>query len=231
MSRAPVRALFVEGLPGTGKTTAARWIHARLEGRGVAARWWREECADHPATPRTLRRTAATPGFAARCLAHWRRFASESRNAGALPILEGSAFQSTIRFMLEQEVPRDEILAYLRDFERMLAPLAPRLVYLAAPDPRAFLTDFVYPTRGPEWVAKVSAHLAATPCCRARGWSGPDGMLRFWLLYHDLCEAALAQLGFPLLRLATGPGHWARAEAELGRWVEGKIAARDPDGA
>ena len=214
-----MRAIFVEGLPGTGKTTTAQAIQRWCGSRQMAASWWLEEDPNHPATPKTLRRTASAPGFAERCLSHWARFVSQKRMSSEILILEGSAFQSTIRFMLESGMARAEILQYVRRFESVVAPLDPRLVYLEPVDARTFLSEFVYKMRGPEWTAKVSNYLASTPCCRDRGWSGPEGMLEFWLLYQNLCEEALAGLGFPVLCLRTGPGRWMHAQMELASWL------------
>ena len=213
------RVIFLEGLPGTGKTTTAQAIHRWYADRDLAASWWLEETPDHPATPKDLRRTASTSGFAERCLAHWAHFARENQHGSGRLVLEGSAFQSTIRFMLEYGLPREEILGYVREFETLCTPLAPWFVYLEPAEGRAFLSEFVYRIRGPAWVNKVSAYLASTPCARERGWSGPAGMLEFWLLYQELCEEALSLLRQPVLRLTIGPGRWADAHAKLFAWL------------
>lgn len=211
--------ILIEGLPGTGKTTLAGRLQRALAARGVAASWWREEEIDHPITPRTLRRTAAQPGFAERCIRQWIRFASQRREGAELPILEGTAFQSTIRFMLEHELSREEILAYVRAFDAAVTPADARLVYLAPDDARAFAVHFVHPARGAEWVSKVSAHLAGTPFCRRRGWSGAEGMIEFWMAYRELCEEALAALRLPVLRLGVGPAHWPEAHERVLAWI------------
>ncbi|MGH0033331.1 MAG: hypothetical protein ACQGVC_26390 [Myxococcota bacterium] len=195
------RLVLIEGLPGTGKTTTAGSLARRLSEAGWPGAWWREEEADHPATPRSLRRTAARPGFAERCLASWERFVDARRPGEPLPILEGAALQSTIRFLLEHAADEAEILDFVRALDRVLAPLAPLFVHLRARDPRRHLTGFVYPLRGEAWVGKVGGHLERTPFCRERGWRGVEGMTRFWLRYAALCDAALRELSMPVLQI------------------------------
>jgi hypothetical protein len=215
-----VSVLFIEGIPGSGKTTSAEAIAQRFVERGRDAAWWREEDADHPATPKTLRRSAARPDFAQRCLAGWEAFAARNTSRAGVAVLEGSAFQSTLRFLLEYGAPRTEMLAYVRGFDGRVARSAPRMIHLEQPDPRRHLEEFVYPTRGAEWVAKVSGYLAGTPFCRAHGWSGREGMTRFWLLYRELCDAAIAELRMPVLRVEAGPGRWTEARARILDWLE-----------
>ena len=86
------RLLLIEGIPGSGKTTAARRIAEQLAARGIPARWHLEESRSHPVAPRDLRRTAREPGFGPRLLDSWRRFAA-SAPEGEVTILEGTLFQ------------------------------------------------------------------------------------------------------------------------------------------
>jgi hypothetical protein len=114
---------LVEGLPGAGKSTLARHLGELASDAGHMARWYLEEDKDHPVHPATLRAQGSQGGvFAEACLDAWATFVSRD-DQGVLHILEGSAFQSSVRFMLETGYAG--IDDYFRRFEDILLPFAP----------------------------------------------------------------------------------------------------------
>lgn len=189
------RLWLLEGLPGSGKTTAARRLHARCTGRGLPARWWLEEARDHPVLPADLRRRSADAAYDDLCLSAFKAFVA--RESGVL-ILEGSAFQSAVRFMFANDWSPVRIGDYLVAWQAAVAAAAPRLILFHVRDPRTHFTRLVEQVRGPEWLAKVTAYVERTPVARARGWAGPEGFLAFWSAYQDLCLEHAATLEFPI---------------------------------
>lgn len=214
------KLILIEGLPGSGKTSTAEKISSWLTDRQNPSIWWREEDWEHPATPRNLRKTANTDGFPDRCILYWEKFASRTLHAREIRILEGSAFQSTIRFMLEYLITHPVILEYVRRFDGVVAAANPLLIYLQPVDPVNYLKTFVYPTRGEEWITKVSTYLSNTPCGRKHGWKGLQGMTEFWLLYRDLCEKAMGELTMPILKVDIDGKGWESVLDKIFSWLE-----------
>ena len=217
--------ILIEGLPGCGKTTMASRLCSFLGRSGIEAEWWREEDAEHPITPRALKQSAARPGFAERCLEAWREGVATSEREQRIHVLEGTVFQSTLRFMLEYGMARTLILAYVVRLDEVLAPGAPALVYLHAADPASFLLERVLPDRGEPWISKVSAYLEGTPFCRSRGWAGQRGMVYFWLHYRELCDEALDRLTLPVHRVGVGEDRFADAERSVCAWSRAHLGA------
>lgn len=177
-----VRLWLLEGLPGTGKTTAAQC----LAGLCVAARqrvqWWPEEDRDHPATPASLRKRAAESEFPDLCVAAFEELVH--REAGVL-ILEGSAFQSTVRFMFANGCRDQRIRSYLAEWAIVVAPARPGLLLFRVEDVPAHF-DEVVANRGQPWIDKVVAYVERTPVALANGWHGYAGFLSFWTAYQQL---------------------------------------------
>lgn len=224
MSPPTPRCLLVEGIPGTGKSTTAASAAAWLAARGVAARWHLEEDHAHPAMPRSLLVRWREPDFGARCAASVARFAA-AIPPGAIEILEGTAFQSTARFLWAED-REDEIPAYLVGLARALAPVAPAFLHLRPADRAAWLRDFVLPRRGPEWEAKLVAYVERTARAKRCGWSGREGFVAFWSAYGEACDAWCEALPFPRTELAPDPDRWPAHDAAVREWLRFAVEAR-----
>jgi hypothetical protein len=186
---------LIEGLPGSGKTSAAERLTALCHAKGLSTRWWLEEAKDHPVLPSALRKLAASPEFPALCVEAFRSFVNTE--AGIL-ILEGSAFQNTVRFMFANARPHDELTTYLAAWVDAVSSAEPRLMMFHIEDPQAHFTRFIAARRGSNWIRKLVAYVESTPVAKARDWSGLDGFVAFWTTYQALCLSCATTLPWPV---------------------------------
>ncbi|MGQ0825700.1 MAG: hypothetical protein ACT4OX_11875 [Actinomycetota bacterium] len=193
------RLVLIEGLPGSGKTTAAARICARFEQRQIPALWTREEAGDHPVFPPGLRAAHREPDFASRCLDAWAQFVEQPDDR--VRVLDGCAFSAPVRFMYEERVDRAEIDRYWRAFEALVAPVSPVLLYLWHPDPACLIREHTIPTRGIDWYDKAADYVARTPAGRRYRHLGVGGFVEFWVRYGALCDELIAQTRLPVERL------------------------------
>jgi molybdopterin-guanine dinucleotide biosynthesis protein len=217
---APTRLVLVEGLPGSGKTSAAKHLARSLRARGIRAALIRELEPDHPVIPRSVMKQAARDDYAEVCLSRWRAFATDRGSGSAeVAIIEGCAFQSTLRFLYANRVPAGEIHSFWESCEKIIAPLDPRLVYLYQPDPAGFMKSRTLSRRGPEWTDKVAAYAQATPRSREHDWQGRDGMVAFWKDYRVLCDELYRRSTTSKLAIDNGDQFWSREHARIVEWV------------
>jgi len=123
-----MRLLLIEGIPGTGKTTRAKELYRRSKLEGIDARWYLEEVTDHPVHPKSLVEDHQDSEFASNCLRRWLHFAETAIADDVLHIMEGSAFQMTVRFMMQTDQPG--ISEYYDEFSGIVAGLEPGFIYL-----------------------------------------------------------------------------------------------------
>ena len=178
--------IHFEGIAGAGKSSASERLCTLLRERGVDASWWLEESTDHPILPAETRALNKRADYPEICLDAWRSFLSSQNNSVA--ILDGYAFQSTVRFLFEQRVGRGQIDRY---FERW-QELAPEtlLTYFVVTDPARHFEE-VCTERGEDWTNKLYAWVERTPMGTAASLRGRSGLVEFWSVYQDLCVALL----------------------------------------
>jgi hypothetical protein len=182
--------LHLEGICGSGKTTSAETLCECFITEGHAARWYLEESKDHPVTPSTIRRRPKDGDFSAALLRSWSDFLARTECAGCYHILEGYAFQSTVRFMLEYLRPRSEIDAYFARWVE-LGLGRNQLVYFYVDDVARHM-ESALPLKGGEWVSKVTLYIEGTPYGQQHLLRGLGGFVEFWARYQDLCVDLLS---------------------------------------
>lgn len=222
-----MRLVLIEGLPGTGKTTLAERLCTSISKESCEIRWYLEEAADHPVHPHSLSALRSKADYPSRCLHGWQRFVNEVQHDGTLHILEGSALQSTVRFMMEQN--RTDIDDYFERFEAILTPLHPVFIYLR-PEDAASHSRATAAHRGSGWADKVAAYVEQTPYARRLGLHGKSGMHRFWADYARRCDALMDGLSTPVARITTTPGHDHRALTEAVNTIQSKSPAKTEPG-
>ena len=214
--------VLVEGLPGSGKSTVSLRVSERLSAAGFSCRWVLEESKSHPFFGPTIRAQRRRGDFTDVCLKQWSLVVQES--GGAVVVLDGCAFQSTVRYLFEQCVAIEAIRSYWQNAEAILTQTGARFVYLTQPDPRSFMYAQTLPRRGAAWVSKLVSYVESTPKGREARHVGVAGMVEFWMQYRDVCNDLVERSALPVLEIDTSALKWAAVEDEAAGWTLDGIA-------
>ena len=190
--------LHVEGIPGSGKSTASEQLCQLLLARGASAAWYLEESADHPVMPKTRRRHSPLPDFPDICLRAWRQFVA-SATAEQVEIIDGYALQNTVRYLFANRVERSAIEDYF-DAWQAIAHGNSAMIFFPVETPDAHFARLL-PVRGAEWTSKLFAYIARTPLGQHERLAGRSGFIRFWAEYQDLCMTLLQRSQIPVWQI------------------------------
>ncbi|MFK7859291.1 MAG: hypothetical protein AB8B64_10730 [Granulosicoccus sp.] len=178
--------IHFEGLPGSGKTTASERFCRLLKSNGIEASWWLEEASNHTIMPKEARCALSREHhYPQICLDSWLTFLKSSNST---VVLDGYAFQSTVRFLYANRIARTQIEDYFNRWQE-LAPET-TLVYFSVENPSEHY-DVISAERGDEWSRKLYSYVERSPIGVANGYQGRMGFIEFWSEYQQLCHELL----------------------------------------
>ncbi|MHC2385464.1 hypothetical protein ACVMHZ_007468 [Bradyrhizobium liaoningense] len=147
--------LFIDGLPGSGKSTAA----GALGDSVPASKVFVESAPDHPllvgrpdrmgAAFADIHEIYSVGSFAAAALERLETFL-EGAGHDVLYVFESHPIQSTVRVLFQLDAPQTTILRFWSDLQERLAVAQPRLIYFQEPNPLHALKE-TNRKRGPSW--------------------------------------------------------------------------------
>jgi len=220
--------LFIDGLPGSGKSTAAEAVGGYLSNGRVFA----ESAPNHPLLVAAPDRMGAAfadiheihsaDSFAAAALGRLESFL-ESAGCDVLYVFESHPIQSTVRVLFQLDAPRTTILQFWSDLQDRLAFVQPRLIYFQESNPVQAITEIAR-MRGPPWESYFIESFKRTPWMQARALSGVEGAHQMVVEYADLIDQLAELWRFPMLKLPARPENYEARTDALTKWVVAPVA-------
>jgi thymidylate kinase len=224
------RLIFVEGLPGSGKSSTARYLAGSLSRAGIASQCFMEVEPNHPLNVGgELHPAGDTPGtglfehytvetYVAEGLRRWHRFVAWASEQQAINILDSYPYQNAARVLLQMDASTDRIREYTADVENMAEPLAPVLIYLDRTGYRKAL-ESTSRQRGEAWTSYVVELVTNCPYARRRGLVGTSGVMTLMTAYEALVRQLMAGSCLPHLTLTNCMGRWPACYEQLGEFL------------
>jgi hypothetical protein len=217
------RLLFIDGLPGSGKSTAAEAVGGCLSNSRVFA----ETAPDHPllvAAPDQMGAAFAgihavhsVDSFAAAALGKLESFL-ESAGRDVLYVFESHPIQSTVRVLFQLDAPQTTILQFWSGLQNRLASVQPRLIYFQESDPLQAFKE-INRKRGPIWENYLIEAFEQSPWMQARALSGLDGADQMFVAYANLVDQLADLWQFPVLKLPARPQNYEARTDALTKWA------------
>jgi hypothetical protein len=220
------KVIFVDGLPGSGKSTTAEYIAGMLEQRGIPCRLLRERETDHPLNVGgDLHPSGSTTGarmfaaysirtFIEESLGRWSAFVAGTFGSGHVNVLDSYPFQNSVRVLLQMDADPTTLAAYQACIQEKVASLDPVLIYLD-PGDVARTVRAIAERRGSAWTDYAVAVITECPYALTRGLQGMDGAIVILRIYKQLLDEAVARCPFPKLVLADCHRRWQTCHTEI----------------
>jgi len=204
------QTLFVEGMPGSGKSTSAAKLQVSLAAQGVGVAAFQEMAAAHPLHVGELDEMGAAMArvhekfqpseFAELALARCRSFRAEAD----VTIFESFPIQSYLRVLMQMGAEPSEIWSFWDELQEAFNDANPALIYFREPTPGANFRE-VAASRGREWTEYIVASMEQTPYASSRGLKGFEGIAKLFRDYGELSVSAVERWRFPKLELPATP--------------------------
>jgi len=218
-----MRIIFVEGMPGCGKSTLTDNLAAMLREKGNESFSYQELDKEHPVYVRRDKVTDThSIQYQKKYLNRWECFIRSSRHKKVVHIFDATPFQSFVRFAIEAG-DADKCFGCLSALEMILSDISSCLIYLR-PDCPLRQTDYCIRDKGEMWGIKVSSYIESTRYSKQHGWQGVAGMRKFWDRYVSICDSLVAEINMPKKVIRSAPGEWERMQEEAFTFVDEEMA-------
>jgi hypothetical protein len=220
------RLIFVDGVPGSGKSTTAAYVAGELEEHGIPCRFLRERDIDHPlnvggdlhpsgsATGARMFAAYTVRSFVDESLGRWSAFVAQATSARRVNVLDSYPFQNSLRVLLQMDADPITLTTYQSHVEETAARLRPVLIYLDPGDAERAIRS-IAEHRGPAWTDYLIAVITESPYASSRDLRGMDGAVAIMRAYKQLLDESVARFPFPKLVLGDCHARWAACHARI----------------
>ena len=214
------RLVLIEGIMGSGKSTAAAFLTDWIQQHGRKARWFHEYAPDNPIFVDVLGGFDCTDDWKIpdKTLPQWQALGRLKRNDDSVTILESKLWQNDALFMLLAGVPIAEVVASNQRVVDALTEARPVLIHFIHDDLENHL-QWVFDDRrelgGPHpsqiWVEWIVEVFVSSEFGRTHRWKGYEGFVAGCHEWLRVCEAMFKNFDGPKLEIENPHADWDRS--------------------
>lgn len=186
----PSRVLFVDGLPGTGKTSLSQWLEQRIRSDDLSVRFISEYDKAHPLHWFQYYDggTYIPPEFTfipledhmQNSIEKWTRFSNSVNEIDELLIIDGYPFLNSVGVFLWGDADEHFIGDYINQMHEILARIKPLVIYLHTDNLISALNRKLNLLQRDELYDQFLVTMNNLPFLQNRGISGTEGVLVLW---------------------------------------------------
>jgi hypothetical protein len=228
------KLIFIEGLPGLGKTTTSSVVASWLQSRHFTVNLFLETQPEHPLNVGgDLHPAGNTPGeaffqrytpvnFVQESIKRWEQFVHAALQSETISVLDSFPYQNSIRILLQMDATFDFMREYANHVETLVMPLIPTLIYFNQPDDSHAINHIknISAKRGKEWTVYVEELVSNCPYGVARNLEGFNGIVTFISDYKQIMDSLLHQSRIPRIILESRSENWDACYRQIETFLE-----------
>jgi hypothetical protein len=180
------KLIIVDGLPGSGKSTAAQWISEQLLSNGYSAKWHYEISSVNPLRSDLKISDVTDHDLLEHGSKTWENCTEALRSSDQTHVFDAALFQHIILEAFFRNLPTPNITEYFKKIETSLQEFSRALIHFS-PDSADSHIAQTYLKRGEQWTNLLTTWAVNSPYAKEKSLKGHIGSLQFWQDYHQLC--------------------------------------------
>ena len=196
--------ILIDGIPGSGKSTTARWLADTLRNTGISAQCYLETDDPHPLHSfwswddgycEQIEAPYDADLYTQRIISKCEVLVNRTLATDTVNVIECYPFQSAVKIHLKMGATNSEINEYFLRFQQAISPLNPVLIFFDPPNlDQTFKA--ICRERGTESAEYLVGAVVRSPYGRRRELQGWEGMLTFHNEYVELTRMFVSDWKF-----------------------------------
>ncbi len=211
--------ILVDGLPGAGKSTTAQFLALQFQRQQIPACWFYELDHNHPIHAFHVWSRKGPECFIGTTLQNWTTFVQANARTDQINILESTFFQSSVRLLLQSDLPSARIREYALRVAAIIDPLHPVFIYMPSADVAAALQE-ICEYRKKTWEQYFIQIIDSSRYAKARKLRGFDGVVAFFEEYQRLTNNLYAELTMRKMMCENAKRQWPEFRRQLCRFFD-----------
>lgn len=221
-----MKLVIVEGIPGSGKSTTARFIALQYERNGFETELYHESTSPHPMILDAD--SSHVTEWMERYVANWKAFVRDRRDKDVVVVMEAALFQNPILRLLHKDVSRQEIVRFLSRLDGIVGDTDNRFVYLYQSDPSLGIRRMIETRGGDAWLQNAYDRFKHEPYYSNRKNTWKELHIEFLQEYASLANQAFTSSSLDALPVENTNGDWDAYNKEILNFL-GLSFSPDPD--
>jgi hypothetical protein len=198
--------IIVEGIPGSGKSTTARFIALQSERNGLRTKLFHESSFEHPIL--LDNEVSYSVDWRNIYLSNWSKFLAEQANDNSVIVMESILFQSPIINLLHSDIDREEIVQFIEELYSLLAATSCHVVYLYQGNSTVGISRMITSRGGETWLMNTYEKYKHEPYYLNRGQRGKELHIDFLHEYSTIANLAYSKCSLKSLAIDNTTWDW-----------------------